>query len=590
MSENNQGLKLPSIPKDCYYEDYVAAILNAGGYYLDRSVHRTKGGLSLLELDIVATKFETDKAQRVIIEVKSAGWGIRDLFKVKGWLHYLRESQAAFIYQMKPEHKDEYSLRVFAQQLGIHLVSNQLDENGKIDDTALLSTFGICLGNVHKSALRAFRYAYDLERVMLDFINSYSKKYTQYKSPNKVYEYFHRLVDESFFINDTVERLRFLTDLSLEYKNISCVLDKELKGNGLLPPDQCGLFENLFEIENPSEMQVRPVDVALYVQLLNRLYVLKSIVEYLLQPPTDDRTQKEEWIEKLNYLQLNNNISYGIESLKKHHHFHLYPYFFQVFFFVYGGFFMVAKEPEELKQLSLMTGLEEDEIKNALSFWDELFPLTGGSWMKTMNHKGLHYMQFVPVPLRGIGVNYRRYVYSPEGEENSDKLFENLKSLVTTYCYNDMIHWNNSAYITLSQDKTLHQPSTKAANKFDMHLMAAENYIKAKGIYRSWERLSELASQKQCSNFNVDGFLCYLTDETYDLYVIKPNNNLISFPINQVVNSLRLNQGFFRQCFVLGTDEHKRKENEDSIWFTCTVHCADLDKLKAVVEEADKIN
>lgn len=30
MADTDITLILPSIPKDCYYEDYVAAILNAG--------------------------------------------------------------------------------------------------------------------------------------------------------------------------------------------------------------------------------------------------------------------------------------------------------------------------------------------------------------------------------------------------------------------------------------------------------------------------------------------------------------------------------------------------------------------------------
>lgn len=69
MADTSVSLQLPSIPKDCYYEDYVAAILNAGGYYLDRSVHRTEDGLDLLELDVVATKFEVDHYQNMIVEV-----------------------------------------------------------------------------------------------------------------------------------------------------------------------------------------------------------------------------------------------------------------------------------------------------------------------------------------------------------------------------------------------------------------------------------------------------------------------------------------------------------------------------------------
>lgn len=60
MADTDITLILPSIPKDCYYEDYVAAILNAGQYFLDRSVHRVEDGVDLLELDIVATIFEID--------------------------------------------------------------------------------------------------------------------------------------------------------------------------------------------------------------------------------------------------------------------------------------------------------------------------------------------------------------------------------------------------------------------------------------------------------------------------------------------------------------------------------------------------
>ena len=76
MDESQNTLQLPAIPKDCYYEDYVASILNAGGFYLDRSVHLSEDGTDLLELDVVATKFENDHYDETIVEVKSGGWGV----------------------------------------------------------------------------------------------------------------------------------------------------------------------------------------------------------------------------------------------------------------------------------------------------------------------------------------------------------------------------------------------------------------------------------------------------------------------------------------------------------------------------------
>jgi len=589
MSEGVVTLQLPQIPKDCYYEDYVAAILNAGGYYLDRSVHRAEDGLDLLELDVVATKFESDHYEDTIVEIKSGGWGIKDLFKVSGWLNYLSYKKAAFIYQIAPDKKDEATMQVVAQDMRIDLLSNPLQPDGKIDDTAILKSFGIDITHFPKHAIRALRYSYDLERVMLDYIHDYSTQNEQYQTPQKVYQYFRKLIDESFFIKDPLKRLRFLTDLAMNHRNIACILDNELKGKGVLTADQCTLFDNLFEIENPSVMQCRPVDAALFVQLLNRLLVLKGITEYILTPEPEASTWYEKLVANLSYNDQNSNIIHAIEATRLHPHFYLYPYFFQIFFYAYGGFFMMDRKEEEYQTLSEMTGVPVGEIDLALSFWDTLYPKST-SWMTTINHGGLYYMQFVPVPLRGIGVNYRRHHYASDDIKEPGELFKNLRSLVTQYCYNDMIHWNNAAYIMLKTDHALHLLPNSAETKFDRHVKAAENYINQKGIYTQIELLSDLATKANCRNFNVQGFLCTISPERYDLYIVKPKNSLLSFPINQVVGELHLDQGHMRYCFVMGTDEHFKQSDNDTIWFAGTIHRASLDQLNNVVDELDKIS
>lgn len=179
MEVRSDTLQLPSIPKDCYYEDYVAAILNAGGYYLDRSVHRTEDGLDLLELDVVATKYGADYYEETIIEVKSGGWGIKDLFKVNGWLNFLGHQKGAFVYQVAPKGKDETTMQTVAKDLNIDLLSNPLQADGTIDNTSILKFFGIDLTCVPKHAIRALRYSYNMERIMLDYI-----QYSQYVSFN----------------------------------------------------------------------------------------------------------------------------------------------------------------------------------------------------------------------------------------------------------------------------------------------------------------------------------------------------------------------------------------------------------------------
>ena len=197
-------------------------------------------------------------------------------------------------------------------------------------------------------------------------------------------------------------------------------------------------------------------------------------------------------------------------------------------------------------------------------------------------------MRFVPSPLRGLGVNYRRHYYAPEDMTDSEKLFENLKDIVTEHCYNDMVHWNNAAYIMLSQDQHLHQV-TGMDGKFERHVKAAEDYIKRKSIYTDIIPLTNLAAASNCRNFNLQGFLCPISPELYDLYIVKPKNNLLSFPINQVVGELKLNQGQMRHCFVMGTDEHFKKSDDDTIWFTGTVHHTTLEQLEGVVDEINKL-
>lgn len=64
----DSGISLPQIPKEKEYEDFIAAILQAGGYYLERGIiHRIKQ--DVLELDIVTTRFHKDHLEHTISEI-----------------------------------------------------------------------------------------------------------------------------------------------------------------------------------------------------------------------------------------------------------------------------------------------------------------------------------------------------------------------------------------------------------------------------------------------------------------------------------------------------------------------------------------
>ena len=235
MSKEN-SLCLPTIPKNAYYEDYVAAILNAGGYYLQRSIHDYVSGLEMLELDILASKITSEEVKNTVLEIKSGGWGIKDVFKVYGWLNYLKihDVRGAFVFQNNIEKNELKVMQKAAEKMNIKLIHNGRNEEGKLDNEMLLEHFGINLGGIPNSVVYAFRYSYALERVMLDYIRNYSNQHSEYITAAKVYQYMRELSATNFVQQGPVDRLKFLSSLSEKYTYIAAILDNEIHGNGLI--------------------------------------------------------------------------------------------------------------------------------------------------------------------------------------------------------------------------------------------------------------------------------------------------------------------------------------------------------------------
>ena len=49
-------IQLPGLPKGEYYEDFVAALLCAGGYYIEKRIN-LREPTNILELDVVTSKY-----------------------------------------------------------------------------------------------------------------------------------------------------------------------------------------------------------------------------------------------------------------------------------------------------------------------------------------------------------------------------------------------------------------------------------------------------------------------------------------------------------------------------------------------------
>src|SRR5258708_4961052 len=100
----------------------------------------------------------------------------------------------------------------------------------------------------------------------------------------------------------------------------------------------------------------------------------------------------------------------GIDKLSAATSFRLFPVFWQVILWSWGGFFLKDRLEEEYALLESETGVPMDEIPLALSAFDSVFPTEGG-WFREPDGETRKVVILMPAAMRGIGA-YRRLVRS----------------------------------------------------------------------------------------------------------------------------------------------------------------------------------
>ena len=160
-------IQLPDLPKGEYYEDFVAALLCAGGYYIEKRIN-LREPTNILELDVVTSKYYSDHDEKRLSEIKSAGWGLSDVFKVRGWLDFLKLPEASFVC-LNTDKKDFTEMQQVAKELNIDLVEIKIKKN-IIEKDDLLKAYNIKISNsnLYDCAVTSIRFALCCERIMLN--------------------------------------------------------------------------------------------------------------------------------------------------------------------------------------------------------------------------------------------------------------------------------------------------------------------------------------------------------------------------------------------------------------------------------------
>ncbi len=445
----NKKLTLPSIPKDEFYEDYVAAVLSIGGLFVERRLILNRP-INILELDVVTTRLKQDAVEKTLSEIKSAGWGLTDVFKVRGWLDYLKYNKASFVSLDSPNGHNPHYQEV-AKGLNINLIDLQKQADDKLDETPLRQAYGLIQidNKVYDCAVPALRYAYCLERLMLErYLKPLAKNPSGLIAYKELQKYINVIHDYTFFENDTHRRLMSVFQAFVDYRNITARLETEMRTGTYEDYEYANLSEEAFaELFYGIHPQQNPLHIALYAELYNRLIMLKLVIEEVIRDKNLAGLMKT-----IHRLSLPDNIKNGIDEMVKRPHFYLFPSLWQSFVFVMGGFLLKDKLDDEYHILSELSGVPKEEVPEGLMAFDMLFPLNAGSWFIDKPQTNIRILQFMPLPFSGIGANFRRHYYRTDDTNNT---YDDMKDKLTgKYTVSDLIKFNNLAveYLSKAQD------------------------------------------------------------------------------------------------------------------------------------------
>ncbi len=250
-------------------------------------------------------------------------------------------------------------------------------------------------------------------------------------------EYYQSINSGIFFTKNIGERVKTLYEAFQEHPHLSAKFGHELIGDDF-EQDHRILPRTIFE-ETYYDCRYTDVQISTYIEHKARLAILKNLIDYKIFKDIGDKEKTDKYykilgieISILDFLP--SSFSISLDEISDHRYFRKYPFFWQFFLWVFGGFILNDYEEMEYSILSAKTGIPVNEIPNAFKFYESLFPIEGG-WLVDLPNTNIKGLKMFSVPFRGIGANYRRIHYG-EGS------FKNLH-LTGSHTYDDLIKWNN---------------------------------------------------------------------------------------------------------------------------------------------------
>ena len=433
------SVSLPDLPKEKDFEEYISAFFQSGGNYIERNIIEREVE-EVLELDIITTDYCSSPPEIKLLEVKSGKWGFPDLFKVRGWMHYLNISKGIFI--ASGEKNNVEFLKKKAKGLNIDLVVIPKLSESKEALSKLIST-----GAIEEVDISIWRFSYWIERNLLKRLKHKKKSYPDKKCFKALESYHFEVNNRIFFTESIDQRIMDLYATFQKFPHISAKCGNELIGN-TFDSEYDTLPKQIFN-DTYYNCSYNDVQISTFIEHRARLAILKNAVEYKLfkNAGVDNKTTNSFNLSDFTWGSVPSSFTKGVDTISKNRCFLKYPVFWQWFMWIFGGFILKDYEEKEYEILSQKTGIPIDEIPTALGSYQILFPRDDG-WFMDLSTSNIKLMKMFPVPFMGIGANYRRWLYTESGESGR---FKDLK-LTGEHTLKDLIKWNNLAVEVLKNE------------------------------------------------------------------------------------------------------------------------------------------
>ena len=409
------SIKLPEEPTGEQYEDAVASLIRALGYFVETRLILDSEKRAVLELDVVATSTVGNERAKTLIEAKSGGTGFVDIFKVYGWKTFLNVPVGVIARYESIREPDRKAFEDYAPQLEVYVTNFALRNTDEIEK--VLPKQRECSDKLLGLLYRVGWYSATAERLCQTAFNRFRKEDGNQEIGEKVRAY-ARATNLCFFEKNPLVRVQRLYEAFVNEPNISGTCISYEAKRQCVPIDR--IKYDVFDSEKHPWIQ--------YVMLLEhraRILIIKNSIEALENP---DESRLEHAV---NLGHLKRNFEAGLDVVRGMENKSRIPYLLQVFIEVLGGFYLAPnKNHDDLQMIADLTGIPREDVLEALSILDVYFPISDGSpWI--FPHKDeLYRIKYYPAIFRGIGAFFRQ---KASQNDNYDEIASMTGRLLTTY-------------------------------------------------------------------------------------------------------------------------------------------------------------